>query len=212
MPYAPRIQITQRKLLIVEGKDEESLFSAALNRHLAITSVQVLPIGGKTNLHANLRALMNDPGFGTVQTLAIVRDADVAPPGSPVGAAAAAFNTVSGVLTSLRLPVPRGHGGYAVGPPKVGVFIMPDGVSEGMLETLCVTAAQGQPGFACLDVFFRCLQGDGVVPLNMHKARAHAWLSSRPEPDMRVGEAALKDYWVFGDPAFDALWDFVRVM
>lgn len=54
----PRIQITKPKLLIVEGKDEEGFFSAAMSQHLSITDVQVLPIGGKQNLYGNLKALM----------------------------------------------------------------------------------------------------------------------------------------------------------
>jgi hypothetical protein len=92
------------------------------------------------------------------------------------------------------------------------VFIMPDGVSDGMLETLCMNAVAADPAFACAIDFFACCAALGVVPDNPHKAKAHVWLASRREPDKRVGEAALAGYWPFAQPAFSALWDFVRAI
>ena len=44
---------------------------------------------------------------------------------------------------------------------------------------------------------------------DLHKARAHAWLASRVEPDKRVGEAAQAGYWPWGADAFLDLWSFV---
>ncbi len=46
-------------------------------------------------------------------------------------------------------------------------------------------------------------------PNNLDKARAHAWLASRPECDKRVGEAAQAGYRPWGSDAFRALWAFV---
>jgi hypothetical protein len=89
---------------------------------------------------------------------------------------------------------------------------MPDGASDGMLETLCMTAVARFPEYACVTDFFACVQGHGVITNNIHKARAHTWLACRPEPDKRVGEAALANYWPFGDPAFQTLWNFLRAM
>ncbi len=89
---------------------------------------------------------------------------------------------------------------------------MPDGVSDGMLETLCMTAVGGRPEYACVTDFFNCCKTHGAVTGNLHKARAHVWLASRPVPDKRVGEAALASYWPFADPAFQALWNFLHAM
>ena len=58
--------ITLSKVLIVEGRDEELFFTAALKKHLSISDIQVLPIGGKTLLTGSLKALKNDPGFPIV--------------------------------------------------------------------------------------------------------------------------------------------------
>jgi hypothetical protein len=94
MPAGGAIQIKQTKLLIVEGRDEENFFGAALASYLGIADIQVLGIGGKTLLTANLKALKNDPAFPTVQSLAVVRDADLTPAGSTVAAATSACASV----------------------------------------------------------------------------------------------------------------------
>jgi hypothetical protein len=44
------IKIDRPKLLIVEGRDEELFFTAALRDYLGLTDIQVMPIGGKTNI------------------------------------------------------------------------------------------------------------------------------------------------------------------
>jgi hypothetical protein len=202
------------KLLIVEGRDEEMFFEAALTNHLGLTDIQVLPIGGKTQLAANLKLLSNDILFPTVPSLAVVRDADapigVAPTaGAAISEAAKAFQSVCGSLGRVGLSCPTAHGQFAAGPPRVGIFIVPNGVDDGMLETLCLLSVSTLPGFPCVDAYFQCLQGYNVVPNNLHKARAHAWLASRPEADKRVGEAAKAGYWPWDSNAFDELWSFV---
>jgi hypothetical protein len=200
------------KILIVEGRDEENFFTAGLTRHLGILDVQVLAVGGKTLLPGSLKVLRNDPAFPNVQALGVVRDADLAAPGARTPAAESAFVSVRAALTApgVQLPCPAGHGQFAAGVPKVGVFIMPNGVDEGMLETLCVAAVAASPGYPCLDEYFACLQRQGVASNNLHKARAHAWLASCPEPDRRVGEGALAGYWPFTSPVFGPLWTFIQ--
>jgi hypothetical protein len=203
-------------LLVVEGKDEGLFFEAVLREYLHLSDIQVLPIGGKTNLGQNLKALKNDPNFPQVTALAIVRDADYAATGAAVTAAVQSFDAIRGALTApgVLLPCPAAHGQFAAGPPRVGVFVMPNGLDDGMLETLCLQAVATAAEFHCLEDYFTCLQGHGVVPIpkNLHKARAHAWLSSRPEPDLRVGEAAQKGHWPWAAPEFTPLWDFLRAM
>jgi hypothetical protein len=110
------------------------------------------------------------------------------------------------------LPCPAGHAQFTAGPPRVGIFVMPDGISDGMLETLCTASVSARPDYARVTDFFTCLQGHAAAPNNMHKARAHAWLASRVEPGKRVGEAASAGYWPFADAAFADLWNFVRAM
>ncbi len=208
-------KINKPKLLIVEGRDEELFFDAALSNHLGLTDIQVMPIGGKTLLTNSLAALVTLAQFPIVQTIGVLRDADSPIGGGPItGAviseAAKAFQSVCTSLRHVGLSCPAAHGQFAVGPPRVGVFIVPNGIDDGMLETLCVLSVSALPEFPCVDAYFQCLQGHQIVPNNLQKARAHAWLASRLEPDKRVGEAAQAGYWPWDAEAFQDLWSFIR--
>lgn len=70
------LRVEQARLVVVEGKDEEFFFSALLE-HLGLSGVQIVPIGGKSKLRENLKALVRLPGFRQKVThVGIVRDAD----------------------------------------------------------------------------------------------------------------------------------------
>ena len=51
-------QDPEAQLLIVEGRDEQFCFEAALRDHLGLIDIQVMPIGGKTPLTRNLMGLI----------------------------------------------------------------------------------------------------------------------------------------------------------
>jgi hypothetical protein len=205
-------RIEKKKLLIVEGRDEENFFQAVFNRHLHRNDVQVLGVGGKTKLTENLRVLVNDAAFPDVEALGIVRDADETPVGSSIVAAQSAFESVRYSLQSAGLPTSALHSEFAVGTPRIGVFIVPDGLQDGMLETLCVSSIMNHPEYACIEDYLRCLGQHGLQPGNRHKAQAMIWLASRTDPGKRVGEAAQAGYWPFESPAFQSLWDFLRCL
>jgi hypothetical protein len=136
--------------------------------------------------------------------LVIIRDAD----DNPIGA----FQSVYDSLRHHELPLPLRHGALTDGAPRVGVFIMPDGEADGMLESLCMQAVKDKPETSCLDAYINCVAEKGLNPKPLEKARVHAWLASQPEPDKRVGEAAQAGYWPFGHPVFTNLWQFIREM
>ena len=130
------IKIEKPKLLIVEGRDEAEFFAAAMRDHLAITDIQPMPIGGKTKLRQNLSALVRDTQFSAVRSLAIVRDADsplddARTAVSTITEAAKTFESVRDSLRHVALNCPDAHGRFVDGPPRVGVFIMPDGSDDG---------------------------------------------------------------------------------
>jgi hypothetical protein len=69
------IGITSPKQLLVDGADD-ALFLQSLARHLALGDIQIQRFGGVSELQAFLKALRLAPGFATVETLSVVRDAD----------------------------------------------------------------------------------------------------------------------------------------
>jgi hypothetical protein len=199
-------KITKAKLVVGEGADEVRFFTSLLT-HLGITDVQVMDYQGKQRLSGYVQTLLVRPDFRQVLSLAITRDAD--------DNAAAAFGSVCSALQNARLVVPPGPAAIVAGNPRVGIFILPDNQSNGMLEHLCLNAAQADPATPCLDDYFHCVlrmaqrQPD---PREAAKARVHAWLASHPQPDLRLGEAAEKGYWPWTSPAFQPLIQFLRAL
>jgi hypothetical protein len=195
-------QITRPKLLLGEGVDEVRFFKSFL-AHLGVADIQVEQYGGKTRLAAFLQTLVTPlPGFAALTTLALTRDADTDATG--------AFQSVSAALTAAGLAAPAGHGLAAGTTPRVHVFILPDGVNPGMLETLCLESVKNSPAFPCVTSYFSCaLRTASRQPKNWDKAFLHAWLASEVEPDRRLGEAADAGYWPWGSPAFAPLERFL---
>jgi hypothetical protein len=211
--------IKATKLLLVEGRDEENFFKAACT-HLGLHDIQVLGVAGKTKLTGELKAIKADPNFPSLDCLAIVRDADITPTGSKVSAVESALQSVCGslALAGVQLACPPNHGQIVAGPPRVGLFVMPDGKSDGMLESLCISSVSTSAEFACIGRYLACLAQHGIIPSNLDKASARAWLASRADPDKSVGQAALASndpgnkYWKLADPTFRELWSFLRAM
>src|SRR6266536_2324909 len=110
------ITIEHPSVLVVEGNDEERFFKA-LSNHLQITGIQVLGLGGKTNLRPNLRAMALTPNFKQVARLGVVRDADDNPD--------AAFRSVCDALIAAGLTAPPGTCVYHGNSPSVAVLILP---------------------------------------------------------------------------------------
>jgi len=199
--------ITKPNVLIVEGKDDK-LFLGALIKHLAIESIQVLPIGGKTKFGKNLKGLKPTPGFDDVKSLGIIRDADTNPK--------SAFQSVCDALDDVGLPVPDKPLEPAGQEPSVTVLILPKENASGCLETLCLEAQEREPAMHCVEEYFECLRKHGVSepsnPSTLCKAKVHVFLASKKKAGLRLGESARSKYgyWPWDHNAFDQVRDFLR--
>ncbi len=191
----PVFRILESKLLIVEGRDDEEFFNALVNR-MGKNDIQVAGIGGKTRLRARLKALVNDPAFQKVHTLAIARDADTDPK--------LALESVKDALKASGLPSPRGSMRVAKGPPKTSVMILPSFGKKGALEDLCLEAVAQDPAMDCTEDFFYCLQkkGRSRPQRDMAKAKVRVFLAAQEAPTLPLGLAARKGYWPLDHPAF----------
>ena len=193
---------SEPKLLLVEGRDEELVLGALL-RHLGIHDVQVQNYGGKNRLGYFLVSLTGEPNFDQIQSLGIVRDAD--------DNAHSALESVQSGLRNVGLPIPQTFLSPAGNGPTVSVFIMPDNDGPGALERLCLNAWAEDPAMPCVDAFMQCVQDNAdKPPVAADKARLHAFLASREDPDLRLGLAAQRGYLPWHRPAFAALSTFLR--
>ena len=78
-----------------------------------------------------------------------------------------------------------------------------------MLETLLCKTFEGSAVDGCIDGFFRCADESGSPIHRRDKARARAYLTTKPHPHVSVGVAAQKGYWNFDHDAFDGVRRFL---
>lgn len=197
----PRVIVTPRQL-VVEGRDAEIFFNAFL-RQMGLAGIQVQNFGGKDELRGFLKALRVTPGFPRVVSLGIVRDAERDP--------MAAFQSVCSALRNAGMAVPQQPLMKEEGSPRVSALILPDATTAGALETICLEAVADDPVMQCVKDYFECVrQRMGSLPENLSKAQLHAFLASRPKPDLLLGQAANAGYWPWNSPAFRDMIQFLQ--
>ena len=197
-----------RKLLLVEGPNDKDIFEVLLE-DLGVEGVGILNYEGRTNLASRLRAYVATPGFDRVESIGIVRDAD----SDHEHSANSALQSVQGALGNAGLPVPTDFLIPATGPPRVSVFVMPNNSENGEMEDLCLTALQDDPAMSCVEDFIQCVNDSvGKPPKKLSKAKLHAFLASREEPEPRLKEAAKKGYFPWKNSAFQSLRDFLKAL
>ncbi len=195
--------IESRIQLLVEGNDQRNFFEAFID-HLSLADIQIQNFGGVTDLRPFLSILVKRSGFReTVESVGIVRDAEASAEG--------AFQSVQSSLRNAGLPVPNQPEERTGGSPAVTVLILPDSNRPGMLETLLNETFANTQVDGCINDFFGCVEDASGVPLQRpHKARAQAYLATKPEPHLSVGVAAKRDYWDLDHPIFDQVRQFLR--
>lgn len=200
-----RKEIESAVQLLVEGNDQRNFFEAFIS-HLSITNVQIQNFGGVSQLRDFLEGLVSATGFReTVQSLGIVRDAET----SAVGA----FQSVQSSLSTAALPVPDSPAERTNTSPAVTVLILPGDNRQGMLETLLCESFADDPVEECIDDFFKCVESLPDVSIERSdKARAHAYLTTKPNPHFSVGVAAKNDYWDLDHSVFSAVRDFLQMI
>ena len=196
-------EITAPKQLIVEGNDTAVFFGVILG-DLGISNIQIQDFGGVGELTNFLEAFCSQPSFKTtVTSVGIVRDAEKD--------ARAAFASVCSSLKSIDLPIP-GKPLIAAGTtPQVNVLILPDGETEGMLESVILQAIADEPAMVCVEEYLRCIElRMESLPGNITKARLQAFLASRQYPGLQIGNAARKGYLRLDSPAYESLRQFIH--
>jgi hypothetical protein len=89
---------------------------------------------------------------------------------------------------------------------------LPDNSRPGMLETLLCETFAGTPRDTCIEAFFDCISAIDVEAVKrLDKARAWAYLTTKPDPHHSVGFATTKGYWRDLDqPVFSGVRDFLN--
>lgn len=205
MPIFSLGPITSKKIITVEGPDDDKFFEALLRR-MNITDFDIRFVGGKDEFKNKLPALKNVSGFFNadgspfVTHLAIIRDEN----------GDNAFASVTNILKKEEFTPPQKNGLFSNGNPKIGIFIMPGTTVEGtMLEDLCLKTVENYPAMKCVNDFVSCACALEIKPKNIPKAKAQTFLAAQPEIVNSVGLGAKKSYWDFDSPALDELKEFL---
>ncbi len=201
MPRAKEIKSAIQ--LLVEGNDQRNFFEAFI-KHLSLANVQIQNFGGVSELGGFLQAFVKAPGFQTtVQSLGIVRDAETS--------AGGAFQSVQSALRNAKLSVPDNSKERTDTSPAVTVLILPGDNRQGMLETLLCESFAATPVEDCINDFFKCVESLPDMSMkNPDKARAHVYLTTKPNPHFSVGVAAKNDYWDLNHSVFSPVRDFLQ--
>lgn len=189
------------RLIVVEGNDELRLFNA-LARHLAIENIQIHALGGIGNLNDFLRVFKASSDFGQLRALAVVVDAD--------NSRQQREQKIHSGLSNIELACPSEplKGAQQGENPKCFYLVLPHAEEQGMLEDVCLGSVTYDPALECVEHYFACIDKAATPGPENHrksKARVHAFLASRPRPDLRLGEAAEKGIWDFDSEAFRPL-------
>ncbi|MBI5387079.1 MAG: hypothetical protein HZA90_20605 [Verrucomicrobia bacterium] len=204
--------ITTEGQLLVEGRVPEMFFREMIAACGLATGVEARTFGDidKNNLQTYLELFTQKATFKEqVRRIGIIRDAE----GST---ALEAFQSVQAALRGAQLPVPDAMNKLEGSPLAVAVFILPNCMDAGMLESLCLSAvaeaeaAQPNAVLPCVNEFFACLDKRGMKPSHPTKAQFAGYALARDVVDPQLGRAAQRGAIPWRSKAFDTLKAFVR--
>lgn len=204
MTEAPTLEDAE-SVLVVEGYSDLRFLAEGLEHLGKHGRVFIKRLGGKEELCLNLESFLTPKLLATKRAIGVALDAD----GEPLGTAQA-LEELLARLTNQKVTA----GGWTAGPPKVGLFIAPDGVSTGEIETLAWRAWSGDPRNRepkkCVEAFVTCMANAGWKAKSPDKGLVSALLAVRNDDDPRLGPGAQADVFDFDRPEFVGLLTFLN--
>ncbi|MCE5237059.1 hypothetical protein LLH23_01025 [bacterium] len=189
------------RLLLVEGQDEWHLLVRVLPT-LGIADVDVRSFGGNEKLAAALKSLADGAvtGFDYITSMGIVRDAEAQ------GVEAASQSVVAAI---------RNAGFPEDGERRINHFILPNDRDPGCFEDICLACVSDDPARKCVDDYAACLatraaEGRLTLDPNPSKTRIHAFLASREDATIQIGQAFDAHCWDMNHEAWQPLIDFIK--
>jgi hypothetical protein len=197
------IPITKSKVLAVEGDDDKCFFNKFINI-LNISDIQTIKMMGGYPLSEKVKGVTKISGWSEVVSFGLVIDAD--------SNYSSALERIQYSLRVARLAVPRGPLLSVGRKRKVTFLILPGVNSNGALEDLCLSSVISDPAMTCVNAYFHCLRQSGIRCRKISKAKVHAFLASRREPDLKLGQATEAAYWPLSSAVFDDVRQFLRLL
>ncbi|MGC8494844.1 MAG: DUF3226 domain-containing protein [Syntrophobacteraceae bacterium] len=196
-----------KKILLVEGIDDEHVLKHLCGNRGVPHLDDIKQYEGVDNLLESLPVRLKAAEFGDIIGVVIDADTDIASRWQSMR------DRLSGVgyETVPNLPA---HCGTILDPPadkllpRVGIWIMPDNRSEGILEDfLRFLVPEGSKLFDHVESSVEAIpEGEKLFgPLAVSKAVIHTWLAWQQEPGKPLGTAITARYLDSGVPEVDIL-------
>jgi hypothetical protein len=202
----PPLPETHFGLLLVEGGDER-----AVSQVLAANAWSQLccwKAEGRSDLPGLAALAKLDPNFGAARSVGIVLDIE-----------SSLSSTQALVTETLKVLGASGSFVHGVlhGVPRLGAFLVPDGVGPGSIETLCREAAKDRILAACVDQLVSCAGSPHRAHGNPRAAEDKGWLKAylgmTSEPDLRFHQAFVHPQGIDAShPAFGPLRAFLLAL
>jgi hypothetical protein len=195
-----------KSVLIVEGYSDLLFFAECLEHVGKHEMTFIQPFNGKEDLIAKLESFINPQLLAEKTSIAIIVDAN--------GASGAVFGKVQKALLELTGQTVPNAGSWTEGSPKIGIFIAPDNVNNGEIETLVWSAWCGDEANSasvkCIETFIGCMHTDaGFQVQSREKGRVHALLAVRNDDDPRLGPGTRARVFDLKRPEFTRLLEFL---
>ena len=207
---AESITITQRKVLLAEGRDAELFLVWACREYRQAQDFQVLDFGGVTELEKYLSTLATVEGYARIETLVIARDAETN--------AATAADSIKNALAGMNLPVPSNPFVYASGVSQKTAFLIFPGPNQenGTLEDLCLEIVKDDPIMPCVEDYVECLRGKtrGQRVNHIWKRKLHSFLAGKDVNliGASIGQASYRRAWAPQHPALEPFKQVIQNM
>lgn len=198
------------KYLLVEGKDDQHVVWALAERYSLPENFLVIDCGGIDPLLERMPVQLKASGL---KVLGIIVDADVNLLGrwqSLRSLLLPTFPHLPGVIPPTGLILNNEDG------LRIGVWIMPDNGTEGLLEDFLRFLIPpndlviGPVDALLADLEERGIQGYGVG--HRSKARLHTWLGLQEDPGTPLGQSITKRYLQLEDDMAYRFRDWIRTL
>jgi|GEM_PF-341906 hypothetical protein len=204
-------ELQKKKLIIVEGKDDLYFINYYL-KHLEIMDIEVRPIEGKIdtgNLEPFIKIHRN---FRELEGIGFISDADNISACQEYQRLTTVINELNGTppISGLRLESPDYIGEFSPGPPRIGIYVLPNNSDKGRLEDLFLNCVKNKPGMKCVRPFFECVLTLSDPPKNYAKAKALAFIATQSALPRGVGGAAQHGIWDFDSSELVKLKTFIK--
>lgn len=203
MAETPKLEECER-VLMVEGYGDLLFYAELLEVLKRHDGVFIKHFNGRSDLETKLEIFLTPQLLAEKRAFGVIVDADT----NVEGTSAQFANVLQRITGQAVRP-----GQWTGATPRLGLFVTPDGRSNGEIETLVWQAwssdPANEPSRRCVDGFVSCMASAGFAAHSPHKGFVSALLAIRNDDDPRLGPGARAKIFDFGRPEYSPIKQFL---